>query len=340
MLTFGSLFTGIGGFDIGFEEAGMCCFWQVEIDDACNRILRRHWPNVRRYRDAKEVGGHNLEPVDLVCGGFPCQDLSVAGKRVGLAGKRSGLFFEFMRIIGELSPRWVVIENVPGLLSSNRGRDMGTILGALAQFGYGYAYRVLDAQYFGVAQRRRRVFIVGHLGKPWSAPAKVLFEPESCEWDSPPSRKKKAVSATLLASGAGTSRTAGIASEIDFLVAHSLTTRPGQRQEPTSDTFVIQDMDSSEDGTVWGTPLITAPTLRGFGHGWQGQHNDDVAKCGIIRRLTPLECERLQGFKDGWTAGESDTTRYKMLGNAVCVNVVKWVGERIIKYGDHNAEAN
>lgn len=299
MLTFGSLFTGIGGFDLGFEEAGMRCLWQVEIDDACNRVLERHWPEVRRYRDVREVGQHNLERVDLICGGFPCQDLSVAGRRAGLAGERSGLFFEFLRLIAELSPAWVVIENVPGLLSSARGRDMGIALRSLAECGYGYAYRVLDAQYFGVAQRRRRVFIVGHFGKPWSAPAKVLFEPESCDWDSPPHREKKSVSASLLASGAGTNRPAGIGSEIDFLViqnpktARALTTS-NERMDATIETLISQDGIS-------------------------------------IRRLTPLECERLQGFPDGWTGGESDTTRYRMLGNAVCCNVAEWIGRRIIE---------
>ncbi|CEP68734.1 C-5 cytosine methyltransferase [Moorella glycerini] len=291
----GSLFTGIGGFDLGFELVGMKVVWQVEIDQACSRVLEKHWPKVKRYGDIRTIKPAKLEPVDLICGGFPCQDLSVAGKRAGLAGERSGLFFEFVRIVAGLRPRWVVIENVLGLLSSNGGRDMGTVLWSLAKLGYGYAYRVLDAQYFGVAQRRRRVFIVGHLGKPWAAPAKVLFEPESCEGDSPPRRKTREVVASLLASGAGKNRPAGIASEVDFLVAYSLTSRCGQRLEPSSDTYVIQD---------------------------------EV----YVRRLTPLECERLQGFPDNWTEGESDSARYKMLGNAVCVPVARWIGRKILEF--------
>jgi DNA (cytosine-5)-methyltransferase 1 len=300
-LTFGSLFAGIGGFDSGFEAAGMRCLWQVEIDDACNRVLERHWPGVRRHRDVKGVGNDNVEAVDLICGGFPCQDLSVAGCRAGLAGEHSGLFFEFMRIIDEISPAWVVIENVPGLLSSARGWDMAAVLGTLAKLGYGYAYRVLDAQYFGVAQRRRRVFIVGHLGESWSAPAEVLFEPESCERDSPPSREKKSLSATLLASGAGTSRTAGIKSETDFLVTQSFTCSfaNGADVSHAQGGFLVPDYVASNMGGV--------------------------------RRLTPLECERLQGFPDGWTAGESDTARYKMVGNAVCRKISEWLGKRIIK---------
>ena len=187
-MKYGSLFSGIGGFDLGLDRAGMECVWQVEIEPKCQRVLARHWPNVNRYDDVRTFDGRTAGPVDLICGGFPCQDVSVAGPRTGLAGERSGLFHEFMRIAREARPRWVVIENVPGLLSSGKRRDMGTVLGALADLGCGYAYRVLDAQHFGLAQRRKRVFIVGHLGEPWSAPAAVLLEPASLPGD-PPTRR-------------------------------------------------------------------------------------------------------------------------------------------------------
>ena len=160
-LTYGSLFSGIGGIDLGLDRSGWECKWQCEIEPFCVKVLDKHWPQVKKYHDIREVKPSELEPVDLICGGFPCQDLSVAGRRAGLAGKRSGLFYEFMRIADECAPTWVLIENVPGLLSSNGGRDMGAVLGTLGELGYGWAYRVLDAQYLGVAQRRRRVFIVG-----------------------------------------------------------------------------------------------------------------------------------------------------------------------------------
>jgi DNA (cytosine-5)-methyltransferase 1 len=184
-VSFGSLFAGIGGFDLGFERAGMTCTWQVEVDRACRCVLERHWPGVDRFEDIREVGGGQLVAVDLVCGGFPCQDLSVAGRRGGLDAPRSGLFHEFVRILSELRPRWVVVENVPGLLSSRAGRDMGTVLGRLAQLGYGFAYRVLDAQHFGVAQRRRRLFLAGRLGDRAGA-AQVLLEPEGLRGDPAP----------------------------------------------------------------------------------------------------------------------------------------------------------
>lgn len=134
-MKFGSLFAGIGGFDLGLEKAGMKCAWQVEIDDYATQVLQRHWPDVRRHRDIKECGRHNLEPVDLICGGFPCQPHSLAGKRKASADDRD-LWGEFSRIIRELRPRYVVAENVPGLLSSEVGRFFGRVLRDLAESGY------------------------------------------------------------------------------------------------------------------------------------------------------------------------------------------------------------
>lgn len=147
-----------GGFDLAFERAGMTCLWQCEIDPLCRRVLARHWPEVARYEDVRKITGAKLAAVDAVCGGFPCQDLSIAGRRQGLAGERSGLWYEFYRVLQHLRPRWVVIENVPGLLSS--GDDLQNILDSLTQIGYAVDVNVLDSQEFGVAQRRRRVFLV------------------------------------------------------------------------------------------------------------------------------------------------------------------------------------
>ena len=171
-----SLFSGIGGFDLGLERAGMEIVAQVEIDKFCNRILQTRWPNVPRIQDIRDANASNLPRCDLLCGGFPCQDLSVTGKRAGLSGERSGLFWEFIRLARELRPAWLVLENVPGLLSSNGGRDMGAVIGGLEDAGYSCAWRVLDSQWFGVAQRRRRVFIVGHCDARCAGA--VLFEPE------------------------------------------------------------------------------------------------------------------------------------------------------------------
>lgn len=371
--TVGSLFAGIGGFDLGLERAGFEVRWQVEIDPYCCKVLDKHWPDVTKYGDIREVDG--LEPVDLICGGFPCQDLSVAGKRAGLAGERSGLFYELLRIADSQPSAWVLAENVPGLLSSQRGADFAVVLGELSGFfpevpADGWrnsgvcsgpkgtvAWRVLDAQYFGVAQRRRRVFIVRSPATCRSGAFQVLFESESVSGDSPPSRGKgQRVAGTLTegfgARGYDADQIANGNYTIDDL-SMCLHASGGFKGDATHETYVVAaTLRSGGDGgvpssrgenlirTVCGfqnqdlsSTHVVAPTLRGFGHGWQGQHNDDVARIGMIRRLTPTECERLQGFPDGWTLlGDKtpDSPRYKACGNAVCVNVAEWIGRRLM----------
>jgi len=158
MLTFGSLFAGIGGFDLGLERAGMTCKWQVEIDPFCRKVLEKHWPNVKRYEDVRTVGRASLEPVDLICGGFPCQDISNAGKRAGIDGERSGLWSEFHRIICELRPRFVLVENVAALLV----RGIGRVLGDLAACGYDAEWEVLSACAFGAPHSRERLFLTAY----------------------------------------------------------------------------------------------------------------------------------------------------------------------------------
>ena len=169
-MRFGSLFTGIGGIDLGFEAAGMECAWQVEWDDYCQKVLARHWPDIPRFGEIRSCGKHNLEPVDLICGGFPCQPVSVAGRRDGVADGR-WLWPEFHRIICELRPRWVVAENVAGLLSANSGGAMGEVLGDLAACGYDAVWDVFPAGGqggVGAPHRRERIFIVAHAnsGRP------------------------------------------------------------------------------------------------------------------------------------------------------------------------------
>lgn len=157
-LTFGSLFAGIGGFDLGFERAGMVCKWQVEIDPYCQRVLAKHWPDVRRHDDIKTFPPTDPEEwrVDVICGGFPCQDISVAGKGAGLRGERSGLFFEAVRVAALLRPRYLVLENVSALL----GRGMGEVLGELAAIGYDAEWHCLPAAAFGAPILRDRAYLV------------------------------------------------------------------------------------------------------------------------------------------------------------------------------------
>jgi DNA (cytosine-5)-methyltransferase 1 len=198
-----SLFAGVGGFDLALERAGVPVVASVEIDKHARGVLQQQFPNTTLLEDVKDVTGNQLRELGfdgsngIIVGGFPCQDLSVAGKRAGLAGGRSGLFWEICRILDETKTKWFVLENVPGLLSSNDGRDMGTVIQALVERGYGVAYRILDAQYFGVAQRRRRIFIVGCLGNNGSAPAEVLALIEGMRrYSSEINEKRKTTSAT------------------------------------------------------------------------------------------------------------------------------------------------
>lgn len=169
-LRIGSLFAGVGGFDLGFERAGFETAWAVEIDEKAQAVLRLRFPKAELHDDVTKVGANNLGPVDVITYGFPCQDLSVAGKRAGLDGQRSGLFHEAVRVIRELrardgKPDIAIAENVPGLFSSNAGRDFAVVLQTLVDVGArDVAWRVLDSQYFAVAQRRKRVFIVSDFG--------------------------------------------------------------------------------------------------------------------------------------------------------------------------------
>jgi DNA (cytosine-5)-methyltransferase 1 len=185
MTTAVSLFAGIGGFDLALQRAGVEVVASVEWDKHAQNILRQRFPETTVLGDIQEVTGEQLiragfTPDDgIITGGFPCQDLSVAGKRAGLAGKRSGLFWEICRLLDETRTQTVILENVPGLLSSNNGRDMAVVLEALVERGYRVGWRVLDAQHFGVPQRRRRVFIVGCLGDARRTPEEILALGES-----------------------------------------------------------------------------------------------------------------------------------------------------------------
>lgn len=394
-MRYGSLFTGVGGFDLGFERAGMECVWQVEFDKACQSVLKKHWSEVELFDDVRTVGKHNLEPVDVICGGFPCQDVSIAGKRAGLAGERSGLWSEFARIIDELEPKWVVIENVPGLLSSNRGRDFATVIRWLAERGYGVAWRILDSQYFGVAQRRRRVFIVASFGN--GRASEILFEREGVRWDFEKGGKTGQDVAATIAGGSSKCHSDITSGQQDANVivmssgqanAEIMSERSpaltGLHEQPI---VVLND----QGGSQMSVSEDVSATLRSQEHGHQpivlmrdsvagsitghyhkGVGSDDLnmvytayenhpadsritetgdisqqltSRMGTgggnvplvqelaipsgVRRLTPTECERLQGFPDGWTDGQADSHRYKQMGNAVTVNVAEWIGKRI-----------
>jgi len=224
-MRFVSLFAGVGGFDLGLERAGHECIAQVEIDKHCRTVLDKHWPDVPKHDDvrtaiefADTIG--LVGRTDLVCGGFPCQDVSVAGKRAGLAGERTGLFWDALAFTTHVQARWLLLENVPGLLTSNQGRDFGVILTALADAGLPHIeWKVLDSQFFGVPQRRRRVFIVASAEHPGRRP--LLTEREGREWHPATFRKARK-------DAAGTSE-----GSIGFSHNQGLDIQPSTRAFPT-----------------------------------------------------------------------------------------------------------
>lgn len=324
-----SLFAGIGGFDLAYKRAGATIVGHAEIDERCAALLADKFPGVPLTKDVRDVNACAGD-ADIIVGGFPCQDVSVAGRRAGLAGERSGLWHEYARIVESARPRWVVVENVAGLLSSNGGADFGTVLGALVELGYGVAWRVLDAQFFGVPQRRRRVFIVGHRGDARRA-GEVLLEPGGGSWN-PPARVEQRAS---IAGGAregitdgGGSLTAPAPLLSETGVVSALSARMG--------TSGHGDLANAQAG--WLLPVSFNQRAEGRTREVHGSLSasksatqyDGVLDADRIRQLTPLECERLQGFPDEWTAGFPNSTRYKMLGNAVAVPVVEWIARRML----------
>ena len=226
MSTFVSLFAGVGGFDLGLERTGHTCVGQVEIDKHAQKILKKHWPKVPLHDDvttaiewAKEI--NLIGKVDIVCGGFPCQDVSVAGRRAGaVSGTRSGLFYDAIRFSQEVGAKTVILENVPGLLSSNQGRDFGTVLTTLAEAGYRHIeWRILDSQFFGVPQRRRRVFIVGSVTDRSEQP--IFVERESGGGNNPPSKQKGKTTSTDSSRGFGQSSFGGSTEGVTTITATS-----------------------------------------------------------------------------------------------------------------------
>ena len=338
-----SVCSGIEAATVAWHHMG----WQPvafsEIEAFPSAVLAHHYPNVPNVGDMTKFQEWTNEPIDLLVGGTPCQSFSVAGLRKGLADPRGNLMLTFLAIAERQRPKWVVWENVPGVLSSGGGRDFGTFLSALGELGYGWAYRVLDAQWFGVAQRRRRVFVVGCLGDQRSAAA-VLFERESVCRNPAPSREKGKEVAQCLTTGTG--------KRFDPETETLPVTFGDQMSVPQTDVDMVQTLQAKNPMAV-AQPVAfepgsiarnagpsgesdLAPTLRKE----MGDNQPAVRIDMQVRRLTPVECERLQGFPDGYTnipwrkkPESPDGPRYKALGNSMAVPVMRWIGERINSLG-------
>lgn len=299
--TFISLCTGVGMIDHAFELAGLRCVQQVEIDRACRDVLGHHWPQTPRSEDVGAFHAHRGQAT-VVVGGTPCQDLSIAGpNRRGLDGDRSILFYEFSRIVGECEPEVFVWENVPGALTSNKGRDFAAVLGTMDELGYSLGWRVLDGQYFGVPQRRRRLILVGSRGGV--SPAEVL------------------------ALGEGVPRNPG---------EGRAPRPPAPGSSALSHYRKSRRAMNKLDHETWVEDSITN-TLNTFDNAGDVRAVELLVNEAGIRRLTPRECERLMGLPDDWTrhgaSGKEipDSRRYHMCGNGAVVPLFTWIGSRIVK---------
>ena len=333
-MIFGSVCSGIEAASVAWHPLGWRAAWLAEIEPFPSVVLAHHYPETPNYGDFTRLIQERPADVDLLVGGTPCQSFSVAGLRGGLTDHRGNLALAFMALVDVLRPRWVVWENVPGVLSSNGGRDFGSILGALGKLGYGFAYRVLDAQYFGLAQRRKRVFVVGHLGD-WRRAAAVLFEPESVRRDSPPRRETGARAAGSLGTGAsggggwrvgadeaaashvvpearayGGNNTTG-----SIEVATAVNAKGGTgRTDFESETFVAHTLrgtghDASEDGTGRRAPLVPVFTIQDARVGDKSQNGKGWRDDGVAFTLDVGSTPAVAYQCHGSNVGEMGTLR-------------------------------
>jgi len=314
-----SVCSGIEAATVAWHPLGWRPLLFAETARFPSRVLAHHYPEVVNVGDFTTIT--KRFDCDLLVGGTPCQAFSVAGHRRGMGDPRGNLALEFLRLVDRLRPRWVVWENVPGILSSGGGRDFGAFLGALAELRYGFAYRVLDAQFFGVPQRRRRVFVVGCIGD-WRPAGAVLLERASSRGHSPSRRKARKEVAGTLSGGSGDRGWASDTDQMTFnpVFARTLTASAQRLDYETETLLALSAVGSGVDvGSI-------APTIRRC-----NSLAVSSASSARVRRLTPMECERLQGFPDGYTAipEARDGVRYAALGNSMAVPVMAWLGHRI-----------
>jgi len=401
-----SVCSGVEAATVAWHPLGWDPIGYAEIETFPSAVLSHHYPNVPNLGDITKYKEWNINgTVELLVGGTPCQAFSVAGLRKGLEDPRGNLTLVYTGILDRFKPKWFVWENVPGVLSSSGGRDFGSFLGAVAELGYGFAYRVLDAQYFGVPQRRRRVFVVGCLGD-WVSASKVLFEPDCLSRDTEESRKTRERTTTDTEKSVGSNiETFNRQSHSQFGVDPLASTVKARDHKQFTDLVVyethpadsrvremgdicqtvtsrwgtgggnvpiaLQDIsgrDKAQNGRGWNdeglmytldaaatqgvaysiredaiagnfsaTPLEVTPALQALRPSVQSHHAQTfIAQQMAVRRLTPVECERLQGFPDNYSnipwrgkPESPDSLRYKAMGNSMAVPCMKWIGERV-----------
>lgn len=401
MIKLGSLFDGIGGWQIAALKCGITPIWSSEIEKFPQEVTARHFPHTKQLGDITEINGAEIEPVDIICMGSPCQDLSIAGKREGLSGERSGLFKTAINIIRDMRtatggkyPRFVVWENVPGAFSSNRGHDFRTVLEEITESEIpmpasekwatagmarsdkcDIAWRVLDAQHWGVPQRRKRIFLVADFREQRAG--EILFKPESMSGDFTPGGDKREGTAGNVTDSARTSSLGfdtkdSIANSMPVLTDKTPPLKTNNRLGVLTTTVpVVYDMTHANHviRQVGGGVVQTLTARMGTGGNqvpiiqlasgknatgcllancatkqWTGNQEafsgdfhvietyaTDLIINNKVRRLTPTECERLQGLSSGYTEGGSDSARYKAIGNGMAQPCADYVIQGIAK---------
>lgn len=352
MIKIFSMFSGVGGFELGFQQAnlqtqvvGFC-----EIDKYASQILETKFKGIKNYGDATKINETKLPNFDILVGGFPCQAFSMAGKRKGFDEARGTLFFDVARILAHKKPRNFILENVKGLLSHNKGKTFETILGILSDLGYIVEWELLNSKNYGVPQSRERVYIVGHL-RGQSRPKVFSLRKSTEKSNQNPKELTKNIgqgqrvystngaSVSIKALGGGQGAKTGL---------YKIVKRNGRVKKDQQNASTLTGGargDGNHSYTDWIVqPTITPSRKNKSQNGRRFKDNEepmftltqnDVHGVMLnetqIRRLTPIECERLQGFPDNWTEGLSDTQRYKCMGNAVTTNVVEWVVTQLYK---------
>lgn len=402
-MIYGSVCSGIEAATLAWHPLGWNPAWFSEIKPFPCKLLKYYYPSVPNLGDMLKIEINETfqkTHIDLLVGGTPCQSFSTAGLRRGLADERGNLALQFCRILAIKRPRWFVWENVPGVFSVEGGAAFRSIIAEFSECGYSFSWRMLDAQFFGVPQRRRRVFVVGYLGNDWRPPAAVLFEPKSLQGNSPQGSDKKQTIAALTATGVGTSGADDNQAQAGHLIVTPLISKSYTDNENRENNLICGTIDASygrlqgcagqdaghghstlvryfeprvgrndrggldnisaplkaqngETGKGDGAPCILWSIMpQNSGKDYKAkicdvsqplgtqisvscdQGGDIVQQKAVVRRLTPVECERLQGFPDNYTniPGANDSSRYEAIGNSMAIDVMRWIGEQIDFY--------
>lgn len=337
MITYGSLFTGVGGFELGLNRLNWENKWMCEKDTYAADVLQYHWPKIPLYEDITKLHGYHLYPVDVIVGGFPCQDISKAGNsQLGLNGTKSILFYEYVRIVKEMRektngqyPKAVIWENVPGLIHKNKNwiSDIYTTwaeTGALEQ-----EHRLIDAQYFGVPQRRKRIIGTVIFHPRTNSGTEILSDTQNMPNNVGKSRTQRQNTTT-------TTTTSTPTNNQPIPYDPTTITNPDNRQNPKKGAPCHTLTAYSKPPIIIHSPQISATLIAHDSKGITEPEGKLITTTHGPRKLTPKECERLMGWPDNWTAQGankpiSDKQRYKMCGNGIVSQVAEWAGRRIEK---------